>query len=174
MSSGSPFEIVFLADEPLWAHNVAVTTWEEWPDVYRDYGLNSVQEVEKCLLENNLNRDSIPLTLILRSSSQPHEFIGTVGIEEDDMVNRPEITPCLVSMYVEPKFRGKGFSKVLMNKLIDVAKTRLKLDKMYLWTQEQQELYKRFGWKSIEETSYLDRTNCTIMELELSKAIVVD
>ena len=59
----------------------------------------------------------------------------------------------LVWMYIDSKYRGKGFSKQLLQHIIDYAQGREDLKKIVLHVNETQEsalkLYKKFGFKQV-------------------------
>ncbi len=79
------------------------------------------------------------------------KIIGTAGIaNEGDSVYE------LVKMTVTPAFRGKGISKMLIEKCLDKAK-ELKAKKIFLYSNSQLQtaisLYKKYGFVHVDASN---------------------
>ena len=68
----------------------------------------------------------------------------------------------LMDVFITEKDRGKGYSKMLLNEIFD-HKDLQSVDKWVLATKDAQDLYKRFGFKAIENPERLmGRKNKTL------------
>jgi len=92
-------------------------------------------------------------------------IVGTAGIaNEGDSVYE------LVKMAVAPEFRGKGISKMLIEKCLNKAR-ELKAKKMFLYSNSQLQtaisLYKKYGFVHVDATNSPLLTADIKMELTL-------
>lgn len=78
----------------------------------------------------------------------------------------------LVKMTVDSAYRGRGISKILMNRCLEEAK-KLKADKVFLFSNSQLEtalkLYEQYGFSRVEVTGTPLLTADVKMELSLSQ-----
>lgn len=92
-------------------------------------------------------------------------IIGTAGLWKGEN-NEYE----LVKMAVDEEYRGKGISKLLLEKCIDEAK-RLKANKIFLFSNSQLQtaihLYEKYGFRQVDVTNSHFLTADVKMELSL-------
>jgi GNAT superfamily N-acetyltransferase len=99
--------ISYLLDYPQYLPKVANWIFDEWGYLIPDLTLQEVVS----RLQTQLNRDSIPLTLVAVYNDLP---VGTASIILQDMSSRPDLFPWLASVYVVPEFRNQGIGSQLV------------------------------------------------------------
>ena len=70
-------------------------------------------------------------------------LIGFISIFPTDGDERKDLSPWYATMYVKEEFRGKGYSKILNNAILEEAKSR-GFEKLYLKT-DLINYYEKFG-----------------------------
>ena len=70
-------------------------------------------------------------------------LIGFISIFPTDGDERKDLSPWYATMYVKEEFRGKGYSKILNNAILEEAKSR-GFEKLYLKTNLIK-YYEKFG-----------------------------
>lgn len=112
---------------------------------------------------DHLNDQALPITFIALDGDLP---VGMGSLRENDGI-RPNLTPWLGSLVVDPKYQKQGIGKMLIDVTVLKAK-ELGFEKLYLFTVDPTtpEYYKRLGWKQIgmDEFKYHP---VTVMEVEL-------
>ena len=78
-----------------------------------------------------------------------NELIGFISLFKYDGDERKDLTPWYATMYVKKEYRGKGYSKILNDAILNEAKT-LGYDKVYL-KSDLINYYEKFGAKYIEK-----------------------
>lgn len=72
-------------------------------------------------------------------------IVGGAGVIENDFHDRPDLTPNVCALFVEPDCRGRG----LAGKLLDFVCADMKargVDTLYLLT-DHTSFYERYGWE---------------------------
>jgi N-acetylglutamate synthase-like GNAT family acetyltransferase len=94
-----------------------------------------------------------------------YDVVGTAGLQKK---NEEEYE--LVKMAVDPKYRGQGISKLLLEKCIDEARKN-KAEKIFLFSNSQLHtainLYKKYGFEHVAVTDSPMLTADIKMELSL-------
>lgn len=73
------------------------------------------------------------------------EIAGGMGVIENDFHTRPDLTPNVCAVYVEPAFRGKGLGRRMMENLCrDMA--QMGQTDLYLLT-DHTSFYEKLGWQ---------------------------
>ena len=75
-------------------------------------------------------------------------LIGFISIFSTDGDERKDLSPWYATMYIKEEFRGKGYSKILNNAILEEAKNR-GFKKLYLKT-DLINYYEKFGAKFLE------------------------
>ncbi|MDX1467268.1 MAG: GNAT family N-acetyltransferase [Halomonas sp.] len=91
--------------------------------------------------------------------------VGMASLVVDDMSDRRELTPWLASVYVLPEWRGRGIASRLVRRVEEEARAH-GIVRCYLYTPNQQALYRRLGWQDREERHYRGEA-VTIMQRDL-------
>ena len=138
--------ISFLADYP--ANLLTVSSWvyEEWGEHMPGLTLEDLTRV----FRGHLNQDRLPLTLIAHLDGQP---AGTASIYIRDMDIRPDFSPWLAAVYVDPPYRKQGIGSELV-KAVERTARKLQISRLYLFTPDQEHFYTRLGWSVLECVEY--------------------
>jgi GNAT superfamily N-acetyltransferase len=154
------FEVKFLADAPEHAEQLARWHHQEWAAFFPDWTLAiATQE-----LHAQAARRDFPATLIAMKDKQ---LAGSVSLIAEDAEAFGYIgSPWLASLYVEPRFRGKGLGALLVNALVQHAKN-ISLDVMYLFTPKHRTFYERLHWQPVCQAN-LHGQKVEIMKFELN------
>jgi N-acetylglutamate synthase-like GNAT family acetyltransferase len=128
-----------------------IKTIAEW--VFKEWGhLNSGSSLERSTekLHQRTESTEIPITLVAFDQDIP---IGTASLVVNDMETHPQYTPWLANVYVVPEFRKNGVGSALC-KAIAAEMKRLRIEKAFLFTPNNEAMYRRLGWQTIERVSY--------------------
>ncbi len=108
------------------------------------YGFNEQEELEKYL--KSFTEDKLPnlYALIINDT-----LIGMYELNEKDHIEDKKYTPYLANVFIKEEYRGRGYSKELIEHSIKTAKL-LKYIKLYLHTRHKN-LYEKYGFKYLEE-----------------------
>ena len=127
---------------------VAELTEKEWGSK-----INSEEEFEAKInkkiskIINNFNNPLYCKLLLLDDDI----LIGFISIFPTDGDERNDLSPWYATMYVKKEFRGKGYSKILNNAILEEAKKR-GFKKLYLKT-DLINYYEKFGAVFLENLS---------------------
>lgn len=84
-------------------------------------------------------------TFVLFDRNQP---VGTVGLMREDLEARPDLTPWLAALFVEPAFRGRGYATTLVRRIEAFAQAA-SIPVLWLYTVSAEPLYLRLGWQRV-------------------------
>jgi len=84
-------------------------------------------------------------TFVLFDGDQP---LGTAGLMRSDLESRPDLTPWLGGLFVEPVFRGRGYATTLVRQVEDFARAA-SVPVLWLYTLHAERLYLRLGWQYV-------------------------
>ncbi|WP_148254342.1 GNAT family N-acetyltransferase [Aidingimonas lacisalsi] len=79
--------------------------------------------------------------------------VGMASLVADDMSDRRDLSPWLASVYVLPAWRGRGVASQLVQRVEEEAYV-YGHGGFYLYTPDQQALYRRLGWRDLENRDY--------------------
>ena len=142
-------KIVYLAERADLIPELVGWFYEEWGHNYPDLTQASIEGK----LRRRLNRDRIPLVLVLLRDDSP---IASASLKIREMETHPQYLHWLGSVYVKPEYRGKGIGSNLVQYSVNEAK-RLAVYDLYLYTRSRENFYTRLGWKPIEKPLYHGR-----------------
>jgi predicted N-acetyltransferase YhbS len=134
--------ICHLHEHPEHLGTVARWIHDEW---WTERPGHTVETMEARLGEA-ADPDRIPLSLVALREGVP---IGTVNLVDNDNEERPQLTPWLAALLVEPRHRGCGVGARLVGALAAEA-ARLGIARLYLGTDIPR-FYERLGAR-IHET----------------------
>ena len=114
------------------------------------------------LIGSWVNEDSLPLAHVAIIDG---EVIGIASLQAECGI-RPDLTPWLGSLIVDPKYQKQGIGKMLIDATVQKAK-ELGFEKLHLFTFDPAlpKYYERLGWKSIGMDEFRDHP-VTVMELQ--------
>jgi GNAT superfamily N-acetyltransferase len=88
----------------------------------------------------------MPRTFILLADGKP---VGTASLVAHDLDERPDLTPWLAGVFVEPDARGRGYAGHLIA-AVEQAALRASIPTLWLYTNTAERLYARGGWQTFE------------------------
>lgn len=136
-------EIYNLIDKQEFLNEVATLEHEEWAE-NKDFDKeNRLDKKINKIKEKFLERDFCKLILI-----ENDELIGFISIFPHDCEECMDLTPWYATMYVKKEHRGRGYSKILNNAVLQEAKNR-NYSRIYLKTTLEG-YYEKFGAKLVK------------------------
>jgi GNAT superfamily N-acetyltransferase len=109
----------------------------------------------------------VPSVFVAMHEASP---VGTASLVADDMDIRCELTPWLASVFVQPGWRGRGIASRLVRR-IEAEALAHGIRHFYLYTPDQQALYRRLGWEEREALTYRGES-VTVMSRRLDASAV--
>jgi N-acetylglutamate synthase-like GNAT family acetyltransferase len=142
-SMSLPFTISDLRLRPEFLDTVATRIWRAW---WRDSG-HPLDTIAGRLARENLNADPIPFAVVAHDGA---EFLGTSSVIAADLAERPQLTPWVAAVWVEPQARRRGVGAALVERAaLDCF--ALGIQRAYLCARlERSGFYERLGWTPIE------------------------
>ncbi len=99
------------------------------------------------LVRENLGAGPIPTALV---AHEDNRFIGTVSIIACDEDTRPQYTPWVAALWVEPEYRGRGIGAALVDRAAAFA-FGAGAGRVYLLAgPHRRSLYEGLGWSVLE------------------------
>lgn len=139
-------EIFNIKEKPEYIEEVAFLTQKEWGKhnlAEEEFDAKVIASIER--IKSNLeNAYYCKLVLV-----DDDVLVGFISIFEHDGDERLDLKPWYATMYVKKEFRGKGYSKLLNNAILDEARKR-GFSKLYL-KSDLVNYYEKFGAKYIED-----------------------
>lgn len=149
----------YLADRPEAVTKIATWYFEQWGHRMAE----SSDEETSLRLQKYLNRDEIPLMVLAVDGD---DILGVAQLKYHEMEMYPEKEHWLGGVFVAPAHRGKGVAALLVNKVIELARS-FGVETLHLQTEQLDGgLYARLGWKSKEIVKYKD-LDVLVMEKKL-------
>lgn len=153
--------IDYLANQPQHIPTLAQWHQNQWHDISPH--LDTHKRID--FMSTHQNKSAVPVTLIALNE---HQLAGSASLIEDDMEDRPQFSPWLASVYVDPAHRNRGIATQLISAIIQQAQS-LDLTDIYLFTPDQGSFYLKRGWQVIEKRHYHGVT-VDIMRFQLTQA----
>ncbi|TDX31588.1 acetyltransferase (GNAT) family protein [Modicisalibacter xianhensis] len=129
-------------------HLETIVTWQ-----HESWGhLNPAMSfADRCAeVRSECGERGVPRVFMAMHAGKP---VGTASLIESDMSSRPQLTPWLASVFVHPEWRGQGIASRLVRRVEEEAR-QAGLERFYLYTPDQQALYRRLGWQETEAVVY--------------------
>ena len=121
--------------------------------------------IEKVIknFENHLNSENLPLTYIAFHEQLP---VGMASLRVNDGI-RPDLSPWLGSLVVDPAFQKRGIGEFLINAIKEKAKI-MGFSKLYLFAFDPTipDWYEKLGWKKIGIDQF-KKHPVTVMEISI-------
>lgn len=99
------------------------------------------------LYETQYAKRKIPKTYGLFLDNQ---IIGIYQFTNVNLIVRPDIYPWLANVYIDKRYRNKGYGRKMLETVKDTAKDIKDYNEIFLWT-EFEGLYEKFGWTFIAD-----------------------
>lgn len=138
-------KIYNLKDKQEHIREVAILTQKEWGKSNLnecEFENKIINKIEKI---KSLWNEKYYCKLILLDEN---ELVGFISIFPSDGDERKDLSPWYATMYVKKKYRGKGYSKILNNAILEEARKR-NIKRIYLKT-ELKNYYEKFGAQYLE------------------------
>jgi N-acetylglutamate synthase-like GNAT family acetyltransferase len=136
------FSISDLRQRPGFFDTVADRIWQAWwkQDGHpRDHIAGRLRE--------NMSATPIPFALV---AHEGETFLGTASVIASDSAERPQFTPWVAAVWVEPQARGHGVGAALVDRTTRDG-FALGIDRIYLCARPLRSgYYERIGWTVIE------------------------
>ena len=133
-------EIISILDKENYLEEYIILCSKEWGD--------SNNTLEYVLDKKKKMKDKVIDVLALIDSNI---MIGFISLFKYDGEERKDLTPWYATMYVKEEYRGRGYSKILNDSLLNMTK-ELGYDKIYL-KSDLINYYEKFGAKYLGELS---------------------
>jgi len=133
---------------------------QEWS--YLNPGQTLGERVLK--MQGYLGDNFIPSTFV---AIKNNTVLGSAAIVECDMEERKELSPWLASVFVTEGCRRQGIGSDLVKYVMQQALSH-GYPALYLYTPDQQDFYRSFGWSVVETMEY-HGTDVTIMSAIVEK-----
>jgi GNAT superfamily N-acetyltransferase len=136
------FTISDLRQRPEFFDTVADRIWQAWwkADGHPlDYIIGRLRE--------NLNAAPIPLALVAHEGPA---FLGTASVIASDLAERPQLTPWVAAVWVDPQARQRGVGAALVDRAAQDC-FAMDIGRVYLCARpERSSFYEGLGWTPIE------------------------
>jgi len=139
-----PDRIVFsdLRQQPHFLETVADRIWRAWWK-QRGYSLGDMLG----RLGHSMNEEPVPFALVAHSGTQ---FLGTASVIVSDLEERPDFTPWVAAVWVDPDYRKQRIGRTLVARA-SAAAFALGYPRIYLCaTDERRNFYLRQEWMLLE------------------------
>jgi GNAT superfamily N-acetyltransferase len=139
-------QITYLADHPDFIPTLA--QWHQAQFGYLSPQTTVEQRAER--LQAHLGGKGIPTTFVALVGGR---LAGSASLIAEDMSSRPDLSPWLASLYVDPAHRKRGLGTALVRQVVQEAQG-LGIATLYLYTPDQEAFYARRGWSTMEHALY--------------------
>lgn len=131
--------IVSLTERPDLVPVVAFWQWKEWGEP-RGRLLGSVTTDVTELVGSSIEAGFVML--------DGEHAVGTACLTAADLDTRPDLSPWLASVFVEPSQRGRGIASALV-RTVEQTALRIGYPTLWLFTWDTAPLYRRLGWEQV-------------------------
>jgi GNAT superfamily N-acetyltransferase len=138
-------EVVSTTERPDLVPTVAGWVWGEF---WRRRGHTLEQTI--ATVSETVTAPDLPQTYVLLVEDRP---VGTASLAARDLEERPELTPWLAGVFVEPHSRGRGYAGRLTAHVEDVCRGR-SIATLWLYTRTAERIYARCGWRTVESVEH--------------------
>jgi N-acetylglutamate synthase-like GNAT family acetyltransferase len=136
------FSISDLRQRPEFFDMVAERIWQAW---WKDDGYPLGYIAGR--LRENIDATPIPFALVAHDGAA---FLGTASVIASDLAERPQFTPWLAAVWVEPQARQHGIGAALVDRAAHDG-FALGIDRLYLCARPRRSgYYERLGWIVVE------------------------
>jgi predicted N-acetyltransferase YhbS len=136
------FRLAHLADHPEHVDTIAAWWHDEWGAV-TGLDLDGWREAAR----RQLQTDAIPLGLVALDDGGA--LLGAASLVDQDASGFPPARPRLANVYVPPEHRRRGLGSALTEGVAAEA-VRLGVADLFLYTNSQERLYARLGWRTVK------------------------
>jgi N-acetylglutamate synthase-like GNAT family acetyltransferase len=158
----SSLTISDLRQRPEFFHTVAERIWQAW---WKADG-HPLDYISGRLREN-LNATSIPFALVAHDGGT---FLGTASVIASDLAERPQFTPWVAAVWVDPQARQAGVGAALVDRATRDC-FALGVDRVFLCARPPRaSYYERLGWTAIEREVGQHRMSVLIRDARINRS----
>ena len=136
-------EFVNLEDRLEFLDEVISLEHDEWASNKNYMRKERIKEKKQRVIDSFSDKAFCKLLLI-----DNNELLGFISLFPKDAKEEPDLSPWFATIYVKSNYRGKGYSKLLANAIINEARNR-GFKTLYLKT-ELDNYYEKYGAKYIK------------------------
>jgi GNAT superfamily N-acetyltransferase len=120
-----------------------------------NFGAATVISLDQTLdaVRKSVTARPLPRTFILLAEGDP---VGTASLAAHDLEERPDLTPWLAGVFVDPRVRGRGYAAHLIAAVEDECRAT-SISTLWLYTRTAERIYARAGWRTIEIVQHSDK-----------------
>ncbi|MDR3467801.1 MAG: GNAT family N-acetyltransferase [Xanthobacteraceae bacterium] len=134
--------VVDLRRQPRFRDVIADRVWRAW---WRERGTPLAELT--AWVDGSLTANAIPFMMVAHDGP---DFAGAASVIASDLAERPQYTPWVATVWVEPQFRGRGIGRALVARAAAAA-FALGHETLYLCAREQlHDFYAGQGWLPLE------------------------
>ena len=143
MACEQSLKISPLRDHPEFFETVADRIWQAW---WKSHGVPLAYIAGR--LKESLTPAPIPQAFVAHEGGV---FAGTASVIASDMEERPQYSPWVAAVWVEPQFRSRQLAPRMIARAVDHALSS-GAERVYLTARPAlRAFYERQGWQAIEE-----------------------
>jgi GNAT superfamily N-acetyltransferase len=141
-SMSLPFTISDLRQRPAFFDTVAMRIWQAWWEAD-----GTPLDYISSRLRENINARPIPFALVAHVGNA---FLGTASVIASDLAERPQLTPWVAAVWVEPEARRRGVGAALVDRATQDC-FALGVSRAYLCARPRlSRFYEGLGWTILE------------------------
>jgi GNAT superfamily N-acetyltransferase len=141
-SMSRPFTISDLRQRPEFFETVAMRIWQAWWEAD-----GTPLDYISGRLSDNINDEPIPFALVAHDGDR---FLGTASVIASDLAERPQLTPWVAAVWVEPQARNRGVATAMVERATQDC-FALGIKRAYLCARPRlSRFYEGMGWTIIE------------------------
>jgi GNAT superfamily N-acetyltransferase len=138
-----PFTISDLRQRPEFFDTVAMRIWQAWWEAD-----GTPLDYISGRLRDNMNAEPIPFALVAHEGDA---FLGTASVIVSDLAARPQLTPWVAAVWVEPEARKRGVGAALVDRAAQDC-FALGVARAYLCARPRlSRFYEGLGWTIFEQ-----------------------
>ena len=124
--------------------------------------LDYKESTENIIAMRN-NIDKLPVGLALISNDK---ILGFCTLRENRLKEHLDINPWLCNVMIFEEYKGKGYAKKMINFACEKFK-EFGYSKVYCWTDQAPDFYKKLGWKYEGKTTKNEGGECELFSREV-------
>jgi GNAT superfamily N-acetyltransferase len=141
-SMSLPFTISDLRQRREFFDTVAMRIWQAWWEAD-----GTPLDYISSRLRENMNAGPIPFALVAQDGEA---FLGTASVIASDLAERPQLTPWVAAVWVEPEARRRGVGAALIDRATHDC-FALGASRTYLCARPRlSRFYEGLGWTILE------------------------